>query len=62
MKCDVCILISFAYTLKNNLVKKKTVNYWQLWLPASYCKNTVCYCFWNEQPNTVLYCIYSYML
>jgi len=26
---------------------KKTVNYWQLWLPASYCNNTVCYCFWN---------------
>jgi len=28
----------------NNPVKK-TVNYWQLWLPASYRNCTVCYCF-----------------
>jgi len=38
------ILISVHYK-KNHLVKKKTVNYWGLWLPASYSKYTVCYCF-----------------
>jgi len=36
---------ALIYTAKNNPVKKKMVNYWQLWLPASYRKNTVCYCF-----------------
>jgi len=29
----------------NSTVKKKNVNYWQLWLPTSYRNYTVCYCF-----------------
>jgi len=37
-------VICSRYTVKNNPVKK-TVNYLQLWLPASYRNYTVCYCF-----------------
>jgi len=48
-------------TVKNNPVKKN-VNYWQLWLLASYRNNTVCYCFcavklkfYSEADNTALF-------
>jgi len=39
------MMIWLLQAVKKNDPVKKTVNYWQLWLSASYCKNTVCYCF-----------------
>jgi len=40
---DESHMINQSSTVKNNPVKK-TVNYWQLWMPALYRNYTVCYC------------------